>query len=183
MQSITGTAIFRSAVPRIQIWMIAIAIANISRNRSSKMWLRNLGNLVVSRCMSYRSHSSLARFAAASSHNPCPRSAAVEAASAVAKSLDGAPPSLVLLFANAAHYGVEVGQLASVSAGPSAMTFQPCAMPMCSCEFVTPSPNSHAVDKGGAERRLRGETRAHWMCAEGEKGRLISLCLSVWLKR
>ena len=63
-----------------------------------------------------RFYSSSARFVAAHSDNPCARSAVVEAASDITKRMQGTPPSLVLLFANAAHYGVEVGQLASVSA-------------------------------------------------------------------
>ena len=115
-----------------------------------------------------RQYASSARFAVSSSNNSCARSAAVEAASAVAKRLEGAPPSLVILFANAAHYGIEVGQQASVSgkgnpADPFLMSclcmlpFRPCSMP------------PHAVGQGGPSCGLRGEAHTYWMRPQGDK--------------
>jgi len=67
-----------------------------------------------------RSTRSYARFAVSSSHDACPQSAAVECATSITKQMGGLTPTLVLLFVNAAHYGIEMGQVAQVGqVGPS----------------------------------------------------------------
>ena len=55
-----------------------------------------------------------ARFAVSTSNQACPRTAAVECATSITKQMGGLPPTLVLLFANASSYGIEIGQLAVV---------------------------------------------------------------------